>query len=68
MMATGNIYKWPNLLFGSQELLGSEYSIIIQCSANFLPFIRNRTRAIKRIGPHNIDFLSIIICGLLGDL
>jgi len=67
MMATENIYKWPNLFFGSQELLGSEYSIIIQCSANFLPFIRTRTRAIKRIGPHNIDILSIIICGLLGD-
>lgn len=38
MMATAeNIYKWPNWLFGSQELLGSEYSIIIQCSANILP-------------------------------
>lgn len=34
---------------------------------SLLPFIRARTRAIFRIGPHNIDILSIIICGMLGD-
>jgi len=32
-----------------------------------LPFNKGRTRAIRRIGPHNIDALSIIICGMLGD-
>lgn len=32
-----------------------------------LPFNKNRTRAILRVGPHNIDALSIIICGMLGD-
>ena len=32
-----------------------------------LPFNKSRTRAIWRIGPHNIDVLSIIICGMLGD-
>ena len=32
-----------------------------------LPFNKSRTRAIRIIGPHNIDVLSIIICGMLGD-
>jgi ubiquinol-cytochrome c reductase cytochrome b subunit len=32
-----------------------------------LMFTSPRTRAIKRIGPHNIDILSIIIGSLLGD-
>jgi ubiquinol-cytochrome c reductase cytochrome b subunit len=32
-----------------------------------LMFSAPRTRAIKRIGPHNIDILSIIIGSLLGD-
>jgi hypothetical protein len=32
-----------------------------------LSFNKSRTRAIRRVGPHNIDVLSIIICGMLGD-
>jgi hypothetical protein len=32
-----------------------------------LPFNKTRTKAVLRIGPHNIDILSIIICGMLGD-
>ena len=32
-----------------------------------LAFNKSRTRAIRRIGPHNLDVLSIIICGMLGD-
>jgi len=32
-----------------------------------LAFIMKRTKALDRIGPHNIDFLSLIICGMLGD-
>jgi ubiquinol-cytochrome c reductase cytochrome b subunit len=71
MMATEeNTYMWPSLLLVCQNLLGSEYSITFQCSAaatNILPFNKSRTRAIKRIGPHNIHAISIIICGLLGD-
>ena len=61
---------WPSLLLVCQNLLGSEYSITLQCSAakSILPFNKSRTRAFLRIGPHNIDVLSIIICGLLGDL
>lgn len=35
---------------------------------SLLPFVRARTRAILRIGPHSKDVLSIIICGMLGDL
>jgi hypothetical protein len=68
MMATEE-NTWPNLLLVYQNLLGSDYSITLECSAaaNILPFNKSRTRAIKRIGPHNINEISIIICGLLGD-
>lgn len=74
MMATEE-NSWPslllvcqNLLLVCQNLLGSEYSITLQYSAaNILPFNKSRTKAIKRIGPQNINVISIIICGLLGD-
>jgi len=32
-----------------------------------LPFNKARTKAIYRIGPHNKDVLSVLICGMLGD-
>jgi ubiquinol-cytochrome c reductase cytochrome b subunit len=32
-----------------------------------LSFNKARTKAIYRIGPHNIDVLSVLICGMLGD-
>jgi hypothetical protein len=34
---------------------------------SLLPFVRARTRAILRIGPHSKDVLSIIICGMLSQ-
>jgi len=34
---------------------------------NLLPFNKARTRAILRIGPHNKQVLSILICGMLAD-
>jgi len=63
MMATAkNTFMWPNLLLDYPD-----GSTIICSSFPILPFNKSRTKAIKRIGPHNIDVLSIIICGLLGD-
>jgi len=32
-----------------------------------LPFNKPRTKAIYRVGSHNIDVLSVLICGMLGD-
>src|ERR1700751_5746580 len=32
-----------------------------------LSFNKSRIRAVYRIGPHNIDVLSVLICGMLGD-
>ena len=62
MMATGkNTHMWPYLLLDYQD------SSYILFSSIVLPFNKARTRAIKRVGPHNIDLLSIVICGLLGD-
>lgn len=51
----------------------TEVEIIVRNELNYintlslLPFSKARTKAILRIGPHNLDILSIIICGLLGD-
>jgi len=59
MMATKNM--WPNWL-GDYQVKHTKGDI-----PYVLPFNQNRTKAIHRIGPHNIDILSIIICGMLGD-
>jgi len=60
MMATKKV-MWPNWLEDSQ----------VKCKNNnqpsVLPFNKGRTKAVQRIGPHNIDGLSVIICGMLGD-
>lgn len=53
---------WPNWLVVSQV---KDYNNNIISPT--LPFNKGRTRAIRRIGPHNINVLSIIICGMLGD-
>lgn len=39
--------------------------LILQSS--FLPFAAPRVRAIQRIGPHNKNILTLLICGMLGD-
>ncbi len=59
-MATDEI-MWPNGLVDYQVKYTSDIVVSV------LPFNKGRTRAIRRIGPHNIDALSIIICGMLGD-
>jgi len=61
MMAKRKI--WPNWMLISdikinQKNLNNLY---------ILPFNKARTKALYRIGPHNIDVLSIIVCGMLGD-
>jgi len=59
MMAT---IEWPNWLVVFHV---KENDYVYVCT--ILPFNKTRTRAIHRVGPHNIDVLSIIICGMLGD-
>lgn len=63
MMAIKKI-MWPNWLMVSQVKDYNNNNII----SLTLPFNKCRTRAIRRIGPHNINVLSILICGMLGDL
>lgn len=43
-----------------------KFSCTINC-LNLLPFNRARTRALLRVGPHNQEVLTVLICGLLGD-
>ena len=53
-------YKWPNWMLNKNNN-------IYLCKIDILPFNKARTKAIYRIGPHNIDILSLLICGMLGD-
>jgi hypothetical protein len=53
--------KWPKCL-----LINFIKNLNLYIIEN-LPFNRARTKAIYRIGPHNIDVLSVLVCGMLGD-
>lgn len=53
--------KWPNWILVNNIYKGTVRYL------SLLPFVRARTRAILRIGPHNKDVLSVIVCGMLGD-
>ena len=59
MMATHT--QWP------KWILINDIKVIYLYLNNILPFNKARTKAIHRIGPHNIDVLSVLICGMLGD-
>lgn len=59
MMATYT--QWP------KWILINDIKVLYLYFNNILPFNKPRTKAIHRIGPHNIDMLSVLICGMLGD-
>lgn len=67
MMAMQKI--WPNwmLIYDIKINKKNLNKCINTNNLYMLPFNKSRTKALHRIGPHNIDVLSIIICGLLGD-
>jgi len=58
MMAT----KWPIWI-----LINDIKSLYLYVNNN-LSFNKARTKAINRIGPHNIDMLSVLICGMLNQI
>jgi Cytochrome b/b6/petB len=53
---------WPNCDYDNMNVIYN-YCLI----GKMLPFHKVRTKALKRIGPHNKLILDIIICGMLGD-
>jgi len=59
MMATQ--VKWPKCL-----LINFIKNLNLYLIGD-LPFSKAITKAIYRIGPHNIDILSVLVCGMLGD-
>jgi ubiquinol-cytochrome c reductase cytochrome b subunit len=59
MMAT--YMQWP------KWILMNDIKFIYLYVNNILPFNKARIKAIYRIGPHNIDVLSVLVCGMLGD-
>lgn len=61
MMATKN-KLWPKCMLINDIKYMSTY-----LSDTILPFNKPRTKALLRVGPHNIDILSVLICGMLGD-
>lgn len=68
MMATaflGYVLPWGQMSFWGVVPKMDELFINSDTFYNVLPFIK--LRANKRIGPHNIDIISIIIGSLLGD-
>ena len=60
------IMLWPNCT--RVDSLYTENTVIhTTLTYSLLPFNRSRTKAILRVGPHNLDVLSVLVCGLLGD-
>ena len=62
------IYKlWPNwMLITHVNKTNSHNTLFKQKDTYVSHFNKPRTKALHRIGPHNKDVLSILICGLLG--
>lgn len=62
---------WPNLPFFYKYFSYLNFSPFglynLHLYLTILPFSKKRVRANYRIGPHPIDILSILICGLLGN-
>lgn len=61
----GTIILILMMAYLGQNALCSIESLTLQSS--LLPFSSPRVRALKRIGPHNKDILTFLICGMLGD-
>lgn len=57
------IYFWPNCqLIDDLNITPTDFY-----GLTILPFSKNRVKSNLRIGPHNIDILSLLVCGMLGD-
>lgn len=54
---------WPKWLLIKNIKISKNISLLNVLSA----FSKSRTKAESRIGPHNMDVLSVLICGMLGD-
>ncbi len=66
MMAIKNM--WPNwMLIYHDNKLNTHNILLKQDNIKMSHFSKARTKALYRVGPHNKDVLSILICGLLGD-
>lgn len=65
MMAIKNL--WPNWMLTFHVKKNSHSTLSKQNHTDLSSFSKPRTKALYRIGPHNKDVLSILICGLLGD-
>jgi ubiquinol-cytochrome c reductase cytochrome b subunit len=61
MMATNIV--WPKWMLKNNI---NDYSLYFISNLPLF-FNKSRIRAIYRIGPHNRDALSVLICGMLGD-
>lgn len=66
MSLWGMLINAPNVIY-NYIYLNDNQLIYPFCLIQSLLFIKSKTRAIKRIGPHNHEILSILIGSLLGD-
>lgn len=69
MMAKQTVAKLNiiNIIIKNSFSLHLSYTVNSIRRLSLLPYNRARTRAVWRVGPHDKDVLSIIICGMLGD-
>lgn len=58
---------WPNWMLTSHVDKASIYKLESAAETSIPFFSKARTRAVRRIGPHNKDVLDVLICGMLGD-
>lgn len=63
MMAIKNM--WPNWMLISRVKKANTHNDKENICLSY--FSKTRTKALHRIGPHNKDVLSVLICGMLGD-
>jgi ubiquinol-cytochrome c reductase cytochrome b subunit len=61
MMANNKM--WPRWLLIINIIMSKKISFLNGLSA----FSKSKVKAEYRIGPHNMDVLSVLICGMLGD-
>lgn len=64
----GYVLPWGQMsLWGIfvPQMIDLDNNLLI--SLNLLPFIKPKTRAEQRIGPHNQDIISVIMGSMLGD-
>lgn len=66
LLSSGDSLKWATYISYFLHLEDNVFSSYVLIST-ILPFNMPKKSSLNRIGPHNYDILSLLICHLLGD-